>query len=166
VRTKPKQRDRKLLCPTRGSLLPKNHPFGSNFPIRTVSILTSWEVGLHAFSRVQRFALELNVLSECQTTKKNSLACVILLTREYLKPDSVLVRKVFQMNNSPVIAGFHRTLVNDNLQVRSICKVCQFVITSSVRDGLAEAEGDHILACRIKDTHLSFSVSPVSYCGL
>jgi hypothetical protein len=51
------------------------------------------------------------------------------------------------MNNSPVSTGFHRTLINDNLQVRSICKKCEFVITSSVRDGLAEVEGDHISEC-------------------
>jgi len=70
------------------------------------------------------------------------------------------------MNNSPVSTGFSRTLINGNLQVRSICKTCQFVITSSVRDGLAEAEGDHITVCRKSNRYLYFLDSPVSYCGI
>ena len=74
--------------------------------------------------------------------------------------------RYYPMNNSPVSTGFNRTLINNNLQVRSICKTCQFVITSSVREGLAEAEGDHILACRKTGRHLYFLESPVSYCGI
>ena len=70
------------------------------------------------------------------------------------------------MNNSPVSTGFNRTLINNNLQVRSICTTCQFVITSSVRDGLAEVEADHVLACTKTGRYLYLLAHPVSHWDL
>jgi hypothetical protein len=54
------------------------------------------------------------------------------------------------MKQSPVEAGFRRTIINGNMQIRSTCNACDTTIVGSVREGLPEEEAAHSLACKPK----------------
>jgi hypothetical protein len=62
--------------------------------------------------------------------------------------------------NSTSSVGFHRTLINSNTEVRSVCKTCQHVIFGSVAEGMhAHLEAAHLLDCGKQEKQLFVLIS-------
>jgi hypothetical protein len=66
------------------------------------------------------------------------------------------------MKHSRGPAGFNRTLINENMQIKSVCIGCRFEIIGSAAHGLEEIETDHRRACSNRTDAQLIQLSPLS----